>query len=201
VTVLIWINGAFGVGKTSVARALAQRWPAALLFDPEQIGFMLRRVTSLEPQGDFQDVPLWRTLTVQAAIGTLAQYRRPLIVPMTLVVPAYHREIIGGLRKSGAEVHHFSLMASPHTLSRRIRWRLVRPAAKRWMRAQIERCVATLNAPEFATHVATDDRSIADVVDVVLATLPKPLPASLPTSSIPGWDPCADQGVQPAEGR
>src|SRR5690348_7546872 len=43
-TMVIWINGAFGVGKTTVARALHERWPDAVVFDPEQLGFVLRRI-------------------------------------------------------------------------------------------------------------------------------------------------------------
>ena len=41
---VIWLNGAFGVGKTTVARALAAELPDALVVDPEDIGRMLRKV-------------------------------------------------------------------------------------------------------------------------------------------------------------
>jgi ABC-type uncharacterized transport system fused permease/ATPase subunit len=47
--VLVWIDGAFGVGKTTVAKALARLWPVALTFDPEQLGFLLRRVGTGQP--------------------------------------------------------------------------------------------------------------------------------------------------------
>jgi len=65
---LIWINGAFGAGKTSVARELSRRFPDAMEFDPEQIGFMLRRmIAARDRPSDFQDVDLWRELTVRTA--------------------------------------------------------------------------------------------------------------------------------------
>ena len=41
--VVVWINGAFGVGKTSVARALVRQWDGAALFDPEGVGALLSR--------------------------------------------------------------------------------------------------------------------------------------------------------------
>jgi 2-phosphoglycerate kinase len=41
---VIWINGAFGVGKTSVAFALRGQLPSSRLLNPEDIGFVLRRV-------------------------------------------------------------------------------------------------------------------------------------------------------------
>jgi broad-specificity NMP kinase len=32
---LVWINGTFGVGKTTTAKALTDRLPGHRLFDPE----------------------------------------------------------------------------------------------------------------------------------------------------------------------
>lgn len=173
---LVWLNGAFGAGKTSVARELASRWPEARLFDPEEIGFLLRRVVPTEPSGDFQDLPLWRRLTVATALGLLHDYRRPLIVPMTLVDPRYFSEIIGGLRSSGVEVHHFALLASAATLRRRLRWRWSRPSSRRWALAQIDRCSAALSAPELGQHIPTDGRTIGDIADEILQRLGPPLP-------------------------
>ena len=38
---IIMVNGAFGAGKTSVANELLRRLDGAMLFDPEEVGFML----------------------------------------------------------------------------------------------------------------------------------------------------------------
>ena len=40
---IIWINGAFGAGKTTLADELGGRLPDAVLFDPEYVGYILRR--------------------------------------------------------------------------------------------------------------------------------------------------------------
>jgi hypothetical protein len=40
---IIWINGAFGGGKTTLAEELHRRLPDALPFDPEYVGYILRR--------------------------------------------------------------------------------------------------------------------------------------------------------------
>lgn len=176
---IVWINGSFGVGKTSLARALSARWPAALLFDPEQLGFMLRRMVPKEVQtGDFQDLPLWRRLTVETAVGLLGQTNRPLIVPMALVNPAYFDEVVGELRRRGVEVYHFALLGSYDTIRRRIRWRPELPGSKRWALAQVERCLKALEAPEFNVHVDTNGRTVDDILAEVLANLPKDLPAT-----------------------
>ncbi len=73
---VIWLNGAFGVGKTTVARALAAELTDALIADPEDIGRMLRKVVPAAVRtSDFQDIPSWRRLTV-ATIETSSAITR-----------------------------------------------------------------------------------------------------------------------------
>src|SRR5262245_39754401 len=115
------LNGAFGVGKTTVAETLVARLPNALLFDPELVGAVLRVFTQGirsgdEDTDDFQDIALWRTLTVQTAAGLIGQYHRTLVVPMTLANPAYFRKIKNGFEHIDEVVHHFCLMASAETI-------------------------------------------------------------------------------------
>ncbi len=75
---IVLVNGPFGVGKTSVSRLLAPRLGAGV-FDPERIGWVLRRVA---PTPDYQDLALLRKLTVFGA--RLARLRRrTVLVPMT----------------------------------------------------------------------------------------------------------------------
>lgn len=177
---IVWINGPFGVGKTSVARALSSKWPSAIMFDPEQIGFMLRKVVPEDFQtGDFQDLPLWRQLTTTTAIGLVKQSNRPLIIPMALVNPTYFEEVVGGLRRQGAEVYHFALLGSHETVRRRLRRRWELPSSKRWALAQLDRCLHALESPEFKTHIHTDDRSVDEVLEEILANLPKDLPTAV----------------------
>jgi hypothetical protein len=41
---ILLLNGAFGVGETTVARAVVARLPRAVVFDPEIIGIALQRL-------------------------------------------------------------------------------------------------------------------------------------------------------------
>ena len=53
--VIIWINGGFGAGKTTLAQELHPRLPDAVVYDPEDVGLMLWKW--IRPNGDFQHLP------------------------------------------------------------------------------------------------------------------------------------------------
>ena len=172
---LIWLNGAFGSGKTTVARRLVRACPGAWLLDPERIGFRLRRT---EPTGDdFRALPQWRAQTLEAVLAAAREWpERLAIVPMALADPVWFEEIVGGLRRQGVAVHHFSLLASLETLRRRLRWRLDWPASRRWALARTGDFEA-LREPEFAVQVGTDGKSVDAIVREIVGHLPPELAA------------------------
>ncbi|MGL4612138.1 MAG: hypothetical protein ACRCYY_21075 [Trueperaceae bacterium] len=66
---ILWINGPFGVGKTTLTTTLHHRIQNSFIFDPETIGFMLRDTLSSENfPDDFQDVVIWRRSVVQTLL-------------------------------------------------------------------------------------------------------------------------------------
>jgi chloramphenicol 3-O-phosphotransferase len=162
---IIWINGAFGAGKTSVARRLTTRLDGAWLLDPEKIGFVLQRWPG-GSRGDFQNLPAWRRWTTRA-VGAAARLRAPVVVPMTLVNREYFHEIIDALRQRH-EVRHFSLIASRDVLRRRLR---ARGSAGAWGEAQIERCASALADPLFADAIDTDTLGVEEVAAEILRRL------------------------------
>lgn len=117
---IIWLNGTFGVGKTTVAGHLVEALPEARVFDAEEIGFLLRRVGGLPALGDFQHWPPWRALVAETAHQVLSYVGGTLIVPQTVLVETYWREISNRLADAGITVHHYVLHAQPEVLQRRI---------------------------------------------------------------------------------
>jgi predicted kinase len=182
--VLVWINGAFGAGKTQTAFELHRRIPNSHVADPELIGFGIHRMLPAAARGDFQDRPQWRTAVVATLADAAAAHDGPVIVPMTLVNPDYFDEIMSGLAEAGVEVRHYALTASPETLRRRLRTRsgywLGRAVGRdeTWAMEQIDRCVAALESERFAEHVVTDDRTLDDVVEDIAARAGLPLPGA-----------------------
>lgn len=169
---LLWINGAFGGGKTATAFELARRLPDSVVCDPEHVGLGMHRMLPPGLRADFQDLPPWRHSVAELLRHTLRRHNGPVIVPMTLINSAYFDEIIGSLRADGTNVRHFALLADPATIIRRTtrRSRPFGPRHDRWAIDHIELCLTRLRQPEFAVHVPTDGRSVAEVADAVAAS-------------------------------
>ncbi len=170
---LIWINGAFGAGKTWAAHKLQRRLGTGHVADPELLGFAMHRMLPKQARIDFQALPQWRGGVVATLIQAEATCDGPLIVPMSLVRDEYFDEIIGGLRSGGVDVRHYALIATPETLRKRLRLRsgyVIGRALGRdetWAIQQIDRCVNALSGERYATHIATDHRSPDEVVELI----------------------------------
>jgi AAA domain len=169
---LVWINGPFGGGKTATAFELRRRLPGSVVCDPELVGFGMHRMLPRALRTDYQDLPPWRHSVKYLLAHALRAHPGPVIVPMTLIKAAYFEEIIGGLRADGAEVRHFCLLAEPATILRRIRERGWPFGLRhdRWAVDHLDQCLARLRQPEFAEHVRTDSRSVAQVADAIAAS-------------------------------
>ena len=120
---IVWVNGAFGAGKTTTARELIDLIPNSTLFDPEVIGGGLAQLLPpkrLAEVGDFQDLPIWRRLVVDTAAALLAELGGVLVVPMTLLRQEYRDEIFGGLASRRIPVRHVLLAPAETILRERI---------------------------------------------------------------------------------
>lgn len=168
---LIWINGAFGAGKTSVAERLQKQLPGSELYDPEAVGWMLRHLVPPSETGDFQDLPIWRTLVADTAVAMCTHYSSTLIVPMTLVNPQYYREIFDSVHARGVSIEAYSLIVSRAELRNRLNQRVIikdDPEAdarvKKWGLDQVERCARALESHDLGTPVANEGRNVDETV-------------------------------------
>lgn len=118
---IVWLNGTHGVGKTTTAALLQPLLPDSRVFNAEKVGETLMDVRPGLPATDnFQHWPPWRPLVVETARRILDYTGGTLVVPMTVLVEPYWREISQGLNRHGIRVRHFVLHAEPDTLHRRI---------------------------------------------------------------------------------
>ncbi|MGP4111830.1 NUDIX domain-containing protein [Streptomyces sp. 4N509B] len=120
---IIWLNGASGVGKTTVANELLDLLPGSVLYDPELVGAGLRAMLPKERLAevdDLTDLPSWRRMVVDTAAALLTEVPGPLVAPMTLLDQAHRDEIFGGLAARRIPVQHFLLHVDETFLRARI---------------------------------------------------------------------------------
>jgi 8-oxo-dGTP pyrophosphatase MutT (NUDIX family)/predicted kinase len=128
--VILWLNGAFGAGKSSTARELADLMPASTLYDPGPAGRSLLKAlpaSRRESVADFPELPSWRRLVVETAAALLAEAGGTLLVPMALLNQDHRDEIFGALAARRIPVRHVLLHAEETILRDRIKRRADHP--------------------------------------------------------------------------
>ncbi|GAA3183264.1 MULTISPECIES: AAA family ATPase [Streptomyces] len=151
---IVWLNGTHGVGKTTTSALVQQLLPDSRVLDAEKVGETLMDIAPGLPGTDnFQHWPPWRPLVVETARHVLDYTGGTLVMPMTVLVEAYWREISAGLARHAIPVRHFVLHADEATLRRRIagdtvlgpdspfRLRYLEPyaeAARTWLHTEAE---------------------------------------------------------------
>lgn len=168
---IIMINGAFGAGKTSLSNMLIDKIPNSMIYDPEEVGFMVRKITNgireeNEETDDFQDIELWRVLVVETARRVKEKYNKNLIVPMTIYKSQIFDYIKEGFEEIDSETFHFCLMASYDVIHRRLEMRGDTPGS--WPFQKTERCLEAFKDEKFRTCINTEDRSIDEVCEKIL---------------------------------
>src|SRR5690625_4057327 len=175
ISMIIWINGTFGAGKTTTAYELHKRLPHSTVYDPERFGYVLMaNIPKDISKGDFQDYPLWREANFQLLKQISEEYQGIIIVPMTLTNERYFAEIISRLRDDGNEVKHFTLSATKKTVQKRLTKRFEGKSS--WAYQQAEERITRLSKGIFGKHIQTDGLSIDEVVERIAAQANLDLP-------------------------
>lgn len=180
---IVWVNGAFGAGKTTLAGELARRLPGALLVDPALVGYILRTWVPEGDTVDIQDVPLWRDLVTATVLGTRHRYpERPLVIPMSVLNAPHRDELFVPIRAAGEQLLHVFLDLPVGALQNRIEADHVEAAARAFRLRNAHRAgaaVTTLAADSLILR--SDLHTPAELADLVLDAL-----ATGPSHSHPG---------------
>ncbi|WP_261131399.1 AAA family ATPase [Bacillus sp. Marseille-Q3570] len=168
---IILINGAFGVGKTTVAEKLTSKLENSMIFDPEEVGYMLRNIVTddikllHEKTDDFQDIQLWKSLTVHIAGLLKNTYGKDLIIPMTIHNKSYFHYILAGLTDIDESTYHFCLTADRETIHDRLRSR--GETEGNWCFQQTEKCLTSYQDPCFQAFIQTEDLSLDEITEII----------------------------------
>lgn len=165
---IIWINGSFGVGKTTIAERLKTEIKDSIIYDPEEIGVFLSNTLPIK-KDDFQDYELWRNFNYEILKFLNAKFAT-IIVPMTITNPKYYNEIVSKLLNENIPVKEFILIASKDNLLKRLD---KRGNSTEWAYQQIDRCINSFAKYFVGQQINTDDNNIEDVVSKILSSLTK----------------------------
>ena len=170
---VVWLNGAFGAGKTAVAERIVDRLGHAVLVDPEEIGSLLRSsLQQVAPRRDFQDWEAWRHLTV-ASVAHIAveAHGAAVIVPQTVLVERYWKEIAAGL-SSRARLVPVCLHVDADAHARRVRTDRREPDARGWRLRRFDDYRAAAWLPACFDMVDNTEDDIDRTVDAVVELVP-----------------------------
>lgn len=163
---ILWVNGAYGAGKTSVCQVLQTKLYHSHLFDPEEVGDLIRRILPVELWKDnFQDYPLWRSTTAALLQAAAEAYHGVILVPMTVVRRDYQRELLDPLRQAGIAVCPVTLLASRKTVLARLLGRGEQPDA--WCIQQIDQCVEMLSSEIEGYPIDTEGKCLPEVAEEI----------------------------------
>ncbi|MBQ1026063.1 ATP/GTP-binding protein [Micromonospora sp. C95] len=166
---IIWINGPFGVGKTTTVAKLHASLPDATTYDPEVYGGVLQRTLGILRPGDFQDFSMWRTGTIRGA-ARRARRNATVLMAMSVLNLDYQLEILDGLRRRRLDVLHVTLHASSDVLRRRIEADTVDVGARPWRLEQLDRYEKAFHGlAERGSVVETDGLGPDEVAAKILA--------------------------------
>ncbi|WP_066190463.1 MULTISPECIES: AAA family ATPase [Gracilibacillus] len=165
---IIWLNGAFGSGKTTSAFELKRRLPNSFIYDPENIGYFIREnIPKQLHESNFQDHEQWRTFNYDMLTYLSNTYEGTIIVPMTLFNRQYYEEIVQKLIDEGIPLRHYILYADKNTLLKRLNKRLER--GDTWTKAQVDHCIHAFNTDITEEKIITDNQRIDEIVEEIAA--------------------------------
>ena len=164
---IIWISGAYGVGKSTLAEALVNKIDNTMIFDAEEVGNAVRGNYPDEPYGViFEDYPLWCEFNYMLLKDIHDTFGRNILVPMTLLRPNSYSQIIARLIEAGIDTRLIILEGAYQSIHDRI---LARGEDEDcWCMQNIEMASAGSKAIQGGYHISTDNRSVEELAEVVL---------------------------------
>jgi len=183
--VIIWLNGAFGEGKTTTAQQLVGRLENARRFDPELVGYVLTRALGDHEFSDFQDLPPWREL-VPVFTEKIADFAgQHLIAVQTVLREEYWRELTAGFMRTSLDIFHVLLHVESDVLAERIKADKLEAGACQWRLGHISDYEKSRRWMESAADLVIDTThlSVTAVAERIAAGTEKRLGEACPARS------------------
>lgn len=164
---IIWINGPYGVGKSSLAEKLHECNPHSFIFDAEAVGNAVRDNMPKELFNGyiFEGYPLWFSMCVELLADIASRYDGDIYVPMTLVFADSFEKIERPLKQRKVCIKHILLESSKQIIHDRI---LARGEEEDcWCMRHIDLCLEQQRNFENVIRIASYGKPVSELaVDV-----------------------------------
>ncbi len=167
---IIWISGAYGVGKSTLAEELLKHIDNSMIFDAEEVGNAVRENYPGEPYGViYEDYPLWCDFNYMLLKDIYNNFSKNIFVPMTLVRKKSYINIIERLRSDGIETKLIILEASRKNIHDRI---IARGEDENcWCMENIEMSQKGSKNLPCDLLIDTDEKTVFEIAEIVLKYL------------------------------
>jgi len=165
---IYWINGAYGVGKSTIAECLQKKLGKAHIFDAEEVGNAIRDNYPEEVKHSviFEDYPLWRETNYRLLLDITNKFDGDIIVPMTLIREESYFEIIKKLEDSGISIKYIFLDGDYQTIHDRIIARGEKEDC--WCMQHIKKCLDIQNSENHAIHINTVGKTPEEIIKMII---------------------------------
>ena len=162
---IIWINGAYGVGKTTIAELLKNDFHPSFVFDPELVGNGIRDNYPEELFYEtFEQYDIWLNTCYELLKDIHSRYNGTIIVPMTLLFDKSYEWIIKRLIDDGIDVRYIFLDADHDTLYKRM-VETGREEKDGWCVNHINVCLERQKSDDKTIHINTVNRTPIEIVN------------------------------------
>ena len=174
---IILINGPYGVGKTSVAKNLIKKIPSSILFDTEEIGFLLQNQIpkEIDSKSDFTEFEIWKKLVADVGIFLRKKYNQTIVIPQTILNKSILFYILDEFKKEGEKVYYFCLMGKKEILKDRLIKRVKEQGMEHligtpdfYAFVRIDQCLEVFSKEK---HIDISDKSVDEVSDILLSRI------------------------------
>ena len=164
---IIWISGAYGVGKSTLAEALVKKINNCIIFDAEMVGDAVRENYPNEPYGViYEDYPLWCEFNYMLLRDVHNTFHHNILVPMTMVRQNSYDKIIQRLLDDGIDTKMIILEGSYQCVHDRILARGEEEGC--WCMENIEMSSNGSKTVQNGYHISTDNRTVDELACIVL---------------------------------
>ena len=168
---VVWINGPYGVGKSTLAEKLHERDPESFIFDAEAVGNAVRDnlPRALYNGAVFEAYPLWFSFCAELLRKISAGFGGHVYVPMTLVYKDSFARIAQPLAESGVAAKHILLVSTHEIVHDRILARGEDEGC--WCMENIDLCLKNQREFDDVIRIESTGKTADELADEVLGTI------------------------------